>query len=194
MSTVASHNPSNGTATPRQADPQADAGQATVTECVVFVREVNEEIRKPRSAIRKSEDRQTQIARIVPSAGRTTNNGDETHKHRSKNLDSNVPQPDDEQRLATCPDKISKELVGLSLSGGGVRSASFSIGLLQALGSSGFMKYVDYLSTVSGGGYTGALFSSLALKSSDSSPDKLWRRLHPFARERECNYDKASCP
>ena len=51
--------------------------------------------------------------------------------------------------------------VGLCLSGGGVRSATFSLGVLQNLFKRGVLKHVDYLSTVSGGGYMGGCFSSL---------------------------------
>ena len=49
--------------------------------------------------------------------------------------------------------------VGIALSGGGVRSAAFSLGALQKFYSRGRLRAVDFLSTVSGGGYTGALFS-----------------------------------
>ena len=48
------------------------------------------------------------------------------------------------------------EVVGLALSGGGIRSAAFSLGVLQALNQQGVIDRVDYLSTVSGGGYIGA--------------------------------------
>src|SRR5215207_9280529 len=44
----------------------------------------------------------------------------------------------------------------LCLSGGGVRSASFSIGVLQAMARLGLLRRFDYLSTVSGGGFAGA--------------------------------------
>jgi hypothetical protein len=47
------------------------------------------------------------------------------------------------------------EAVGLALSGGGIRSASVSLGVLQALNHYGVLRHVDYLSTVSGGGYMG---------------------------------------
>jgi len=57
--------------------------------------------------------------------------------------------------------------VGLSLSGGGVRSATFSLGVLQNLARRGFLKHVDYLSTVSGGGYLGGCFSSLYSQTKD---------------------------
>ena len=50
---------------------------------------------------------------------------------------------------------------GLALSGGGIRSASFCLGVMQALAYNGWMKKVDYLSTVSGGGYIGASLSWL---------------------------------
>jgi hypothetical protein len=47
------------------------------------------------------------------------------------------------------------DAVGLALSGGGIRSAAFSLGVLQALNQQGVIDRVDYLSTVSGGGYIG---------------------------------------
>jgi hypothetical protein len=51
--------------------------------------------------------------------------------------------------------------VGITLSGGGIRSASFSLGILQALAYSGWLPKFDYMSTVSGGGYIGASLSYL---------------------------------
>jgi hypothetical protein len=50
---------------------------------------------------------------------------------------------------------------GLALSGGGIRSATFNLGLLQSLGRRGVLPRFDYLSTVSGGGYIGSCLSSL---------------------------------
>ena len=46
--------------------------------------------------------------------------------------------------------------VGLALSGGGIRSAAFSLGVMQSLARAGWLKKIDYLSTVSGGGYVGS--------------------------------------
>jgi hypothetical protein len=46
--------------------------------------------------------------------------------------------------------------VGLAISGGGIRSASFGLGVLQALVKRKALTCVDYLSTVSGGGYIGS--------------------------------------
>ena len=54
-------------------------------------------------------------------------------------------------------------LTGLALSGGGIRSATLSLGLLQALARRGALPQIDYLSTVSGGGYAGSFVASLYL-------------------------------
>jgi hypothetical protein len=51
---------------------------------------------------------------------------------------------------------LDQGLVGLAFSGGGIRSATFSLGILQALGHLRLLRFVDYLSTVSGGGYIGS--------------------------------------
>ncbi len=47
-------------------------------------------------------------------------------------------------------------LVGLAFSGGGIRSATFCLGIMQKLARDNIFRHVDYLSTVSGGGYTGS--------------------------------------
>jgi predicted acylesterase/phospholipase RssA len=47
-------------------------------------------------------------------------------------------------------------LVGLAFSGGGIRSASFNLGVLQGLAELRILHLFDYLSTVSGGGYIGS--------------------------------------
>ncbi|MGX5828207.1 patatin-like phospholipase family protein [Mesorhizobium sp. 43Arga] len=58
------------------------------------------------------------------------------------------------------PDSVPKRdpawLFGLALSGGGIRSASFCLGALQALDQYKLTPRIDYLSTVSGGGYIGS--------------------------------------
>ena len=52
-------------------------------------------------------------------------------------------------------EELRGKLVGLALSGGGIRSAIFSLGVMQRLARAGHLERVDYLSTVSGGGYIG---------------------------------------
>jgi Patatin-like phospholipase len=48
----------------------------------------------------------------------------------------------------------------LCLSGGGIRSATFALGVLQGLAQVGILDKLDYLSTVSGGGYIGGWFTA----------------------------------
>lgn len=52
------------------------------------------------------------------------------------------------------------QLFGLAFSGGGIRSATFNLGVIQALAELRLLRQVDYLSTVSGGGYIGSWLSS----------------------------------
>ena len=58
------------------------------------------------------------------------------------------------------PDPYTKahnaQLLGVAFSGGGIRSATFNLGILQALAELDILRWVDYLSTVSGGGYIGS--------------------------------------
>jgi len=49
---------------------------------------------------------------------------------------------------------------GLALSGGGIRSAVFSLGVLIALARRDLLPQFDYLSTVSGGGYLGSFLTT----------------------------------
>ena len=53
-----------------------------------------------------------------------------------------------------------RERSALCLSGGGIRSATFNLGVLQGLARHGLLDKFDYLSTVSGGGYIGSWLSS----------------------------------
>jgi hypothetical protein len=49
----------------------------------------------------------------------------------------------------------------ICFSGGGIRSAAFNLGVLQALAEKKKLAKIDYLSTVSGGGYIGSWFMAL---------------------------------
>jgi len=50
--------------------------------------------------------------------------------------------------------------VALCLSGGGIRSAAFALGVVQGLAKAGLLTRFHYLSTVSGGGYIGSWLSA----------------------------------
>jgi len=53
------------------------------------------------------------------------------------------------------------DVVGLAFSGGGIRSATFNLGVLQALERADVLRHVDYLSSVSGGGYVASCYTWL---------------------------------
>ena len=78
-----------------------------------------------------------------------------------------------------------RDLTGIALSGGGIRSATFALGILQALAGKGLLSRFDYLSTVSGGGYIGSSLSWLLSDKanqdrSSTNPDHV-----PFGTEQE---------
>jgi len=56
---------------------------------------------------------------------------------------------------------LQQEQAALCLSGGGIRSAAFSLGVLQGLARNGLLTSFHYLSTVSGGGYIGGWLNVL---------------------------------
>ena len=57
-------------------------------------------------------------------------------------------------------DPNAPDRVGLALSGGGIRSATFNLGMLQKLDELELLRGFDYLATVSGGGYIGGFWSA----------------------------------
>lgn len=65
------------------------------------------------------------------------------------------------------------------LSGGGVRSATFALGVLQGLAHTGALKSIDYLSTVSGGGYIGGWLSAWLHRAGPAARGDVMRELDP---------------
>ena len=62
--------------------------------------------------------------------------------------------------------------VGIGLSGGGIRAATFCLGFFQGLAAKdGLIRKLDYLSTVSGGGYFGAFLGRLFTRDYIRSPE-----------------------
>lgn len=70
------------------------------------------------------------------------------------------------------------DALGLAFSGGGIRSATFNLGLLQALERCSILKSVDYLSTVSGGGYIGSSLTWFMSKEQGHFPFGTSRKDH----------------
>ena len=56
--------------------------------------------------------------------------------------------------------RLNPERSALCISGGGIRSATFGLGVLQGLARRNLLQHFDYLSTVSGGGYIGSWLSA----------------------------------
>lgn len=65
-----------------------------------------------------------------------------------------------QQDSSESPQQVRRNLAGLCISGGGIRSACFAMGFTAALSKHGLFRVFDYMSTVSGGGYLGAYLSS----------------------------------
>ncbi|WP_423146381.1 patatin-like phospholipase family protein [Rubrolithibacter danxiaensis] len=78
-------------------------------------------------------------------------------KSRKKRLSSPEKQ-DEEHFLPDNPVQKAENmnLFALAFSGGGIRSATFNLGVLQAFAKADILPKIDYLSTVSGGGYIGS--------------------------------------
>src|SRR6267143_896335 len=71
-----------------------------------------------------------------------------------KGVEDSARAGEDESRL---PDNS----VGIALTGGGIRSATFALGVLQTLSKLNRLRDVDFLSTVSGGGFTESFLGRL---------------------------------
>jgi choline dehydrogenase-like flavoprotein len=78
--------------------------------------------------------------------------------------------------------ELPENAVGLALSGGGIRSATLCLGVLQALAAKGRIRNIDLLSTVSGGGYVGGFLGRLFTRLDPSVADAPGRVEETLAR------------
>jgi len=77
--------------------------------------------------------------------------------HRVEPHTFNPAETDEAKKLkAIIQDLHKQKPAGLCLSGGGIRSATFALGILQGLARCELLDKFHYLSTVSGGGYIGS--------------------------------------
>jgi hypothetical protein len=102
----------------------------------------------PFSLVLRDELREIALSRLVRLNGRDPATIDTRHLPPVSGVASGPRLP---QQLA-----FQSCLFGLSLSGGGIRSATFGLGLLQGMADRNILPYVDLISTVSGGGYIGS--------------------------------------
>jgi choline dehydrogenase-like flavoprotein len=101
------------------------------------------------------------------------------------------PTAGSEQKLQCIDptDAWPDDVTALALSGGGIRSATLNLGILQSLAQARILRRIDFLSTVSGGGYIGSfvgrffdrlrhsVFSDSARAGAQPAPDRVEREL-----------------
>jgi hypothetical protein len=90
--------------------------------------------------------------------------------------------PPENFEAAYCDDVQKNKQAALCLSGGGIRSAAFSLGVVQVLARFRLLTQFHYLSTVSGGGYIGGWLSRWIAEDEDQDATKIEEML---AREEE---------
>jgi hypothetical protein len=94
-------------------------------------------------------------------------------------------------------DRSQRPVAGLALSGGGIRSATSNLGVLVALGTNKQIYKFDYLSTVSGGSFTGGLFARRGPGFAPASvfdPEGYRFLLRPDASPRLCQFGRYLAP
>ena len=90
--------------------------------------------------------------------------GDEEKAAEGAPSGGNAKRNTARRRIVCDEPSTANELVGLAFSGGGIRSATINMGIAQALERRGVFDHVDYMSTVSGGGYLGSGISTAMRK------------------------------
>jgi hypothetical protein len=80
--------------------------------------------------------------------------------HGKPRVDGEASGPDAALR-SYFAEALRQKQAALCLSGGGIRSAAFSLGVLQALARHNLLSRFHYLSTVSGGGYIGGWLGAM---------------------------------
>lgn len=94
-----------------------------------------------------------------------------------------APEDQKKARLET----LDRHVAGVALSGGGIRSATFAMGVLQGLADLKLLSRFDYLSTVSGGGYIGGWLAAWMKREGD--PLAVEKQLSP-SRVEEAKVDR----
>lgn len=122
-----------------------------------------------------------------PYSGPTADDEDLVHLNRLL-LQDGYPEAFEtigNTRLAAIYSRLHRQKqTALSLSGGGIRSGTFALGLLQGLARHKLLEKFDYLSTVSGGGYIGSWLTAWLHRHPDGlkGVSKDLANLHPEAK------------
>jgi hypothetical protein len=103
------------------------------------------------------EIRQQRKRREFESKAEASAGSDALPAGKAREGNTNVSGGDtDEWMERLWKDKSVSDLIGLSFSGGGIRSATFNLGVLQGLQELDLLRKIDFISTVSGGGFIGS--------------------------------------
>lgn len=100
----------------------------------------------------------------------------------NQTMDFNAIRQDELSSIKKSP---QDKLVGLALSGGGIRSATFNLGVIQGLAKHNVLTKFDYLSTVSGGGYIGSWLSALIYHDDSRSIDSVQTKIKDSLDEKK---------
>ena len=106
--------------------------------------------------IQIQERRKALLEPVAPTTGTEV----ETEVDSAHDFDTAQDASSSSTADATTDDIRIDDAIGLSFSGGGIRAGTFAMGVFQRLARSGMLDDVDYLSTVSGGGYFGSFLST----------------------------------
>lgn len=94
------------------------------------------------------------------AAGHDPQDFDEVFQAELREILPHLSLPVDASATISTVDTCDTDLAALCLSGGGIRSATFALGVLQGLARFNLLGQFHYLSTVSGGGYIGSWLSA----------------------------------
>ncbi|WDF62282.1 patatin-like phospholipase family protein [Flavobacterium sp. KACC 22763] len=120
-------------------------------------------------------DELIEISRARKARDKELNLASVSNDYKSETLASHSIKA--EQVFDAVGEASEMKLMGLAFSGGGIRSATFNLGILQRLAALNALHKFDYISTVSGGGYIGTWFNSWIKRSGSFS--KINDRLSP---------------
>lgn len=84
--------------------------------------------------------------------------------------------------------------IGICCSGGGIRSASFNLGVLQEMQSAGILQRTEYLAAVSGGAYISAAFAMVAKTNRRAAEDAGSQNGVASATDSDCDLVTPAAP
>jgi hypothetical protein len=129
-------------------------------------------------------------------AKETSTSAEKTAGAEQKQRNPNKQPTGTEQTEPTCPEKLKQLYLdfhagpayprsALCLSGGGIRSGAFALGVIQFLASAGLLHRFEYLSTVSGGGYIGSWLSAWFTRVVDAKGEGGYAEIGPKLARRD---------